>query len=88
MQVTPVFSLGSILSCGIRAQGLWAPKSPPWTGSHMVSHSEGPPWSRAVGPGAHHAEDGVDDDVDGHGGRCPPVPHGPHALLVVGQQVI
>lgn len=54
----------------------------------MVSHPEGPPLSRAVGTGAHHAEDGVDDDINGHRGRRPPVPHRPHTLLVVGQEVI
>lgn len=37
---------------------------------------------------AHHVEDGIHDDIDGHGSRLPPVPHGPHPLLVVGQEVI
>lgn len=42
---------------------------------------------QAPAASSHHAEYGIDDDVDGHGGRCPPVPYGAHALLVAGQEV-
>lgn len=41
-----------------------------------------------MGLSPYHVEDGIDNDVDGHGGWPPPVPHGPHALLVVGQEVV
>lgn len=37
---------------------------------------------------AHHAEDGIDNDVNGYGGWLPPVPHGSHAFLVVAQEII
>lgn len=37
---------------------------------------------------AHHTEDGVHNDIDKDGGGLPPVPHGPHRFLVVGQEVI
>lgn len=35
----------------------------------------------------HHTEDGIDHEVDGHVRGRSPVPHGPGALLVVGQEV-
>lgn len=88
MQVTPVFSLGGhpeLLVSGLRGYG-----------HPEARHGLGLTWSPTpkVHPGAgqwgraHHAEDGIDNDIDGHGGRCPPVLTEPHALLVVGQQVI
>lgn len=36
---------------------------------------------------AHHAEDGIHDDIDGDGCGLPPVPHRPNPLPVVGQEV-
>lgn len=36
----------------------------------------------------HHAEDGIDHEVDGHVRGRSPVPHRPGALLVVGQEVV
>lgn len=36
----------------------------------------------------HHAENGIDHEVNGHVGGRSPVPHGPCALLVVRQQVV
>lgn len=61
-----------------------------YDGTRMSPRCPRPPplsWGR-LGLSPHHAEDGIDYDVDGDGGWPPPVPHGPHALLVVGQQVI
>lgn len=37
---------------------------------------------------AHHVEDGIHDDIDGDSSRLPPVPHRPHPLPVVSQEVI
>lgn len=42
----------------------------------------------SLGPHTHHIEDGVDNDINGDGGGPPPVPHWPHALPVVGHQVV
>ena len=59
------------------------------TGFHMVSHLNLPPLSWDIlGLSTHHAEDGIDNDINGYGGWLPPVQHRSHTLLVVGQEVI
>lgn len=56
---------------------------------HIASHLNLPPLSWDIlGLSTYHAEDGIDNDINGYSGWLPPVPHGSHALLVVGQEVI